>query len=40
MKEVAGLNLWIELQALVREMKQVGILNLWSEIQDVVCDGK
>jgi hypothetical protein len=40
MKEVAGLNLWIELQTLVRDMKQVGVLNFWSEIQDVVCERK
>jgi hypothetical protein len=30
---VAGLNLWIEIQALVPERKHVRVLKLWIEIQ-------
>ena len=38
-KQVAGLNLWKEIQ-LVRERKQVAVLNLWIEIQDLVFERK
>jgi hypothetical protein len=33
---MALLNLWIEIQALVRERKQVAGLNLWIELQALV----
>jgi hypothetical protein len=37
---VAGLNFWIEIQALVPERKQVMVLNLCIEIQILVFDLK
>jgi hypothetical protein len=33
MKQVGVLNLWSEIQDVVRERKQVAGLNLWIEIQ-------
>jgi hypothetical protein len=37
---MAGLNLWIEIQALVHERKQMAGLNLWIVIQDLVRERK
>jgi hypothetical protein len=37
---VAGLNLWIEIQALVREKKKAKVLKPWIEIQTLVRERK
>jgi hypothetical protein len=37
---VAGLKLWIEIQALVREKKKAKVLKPWIEIQILVRERK